>query len=233
MGGRGHRGRRPPLHCPRAVHHRRATHARLGSPRGTPAADRDRGSGWTRHRQRDCHRTRGDACVRTTGVASDVPVAIALRTIPLVAITPLLVVWLGIGYAPKVTIAARISFFPTLVNVMRGFGAATPDQLELMHALAASPEQDFRLVRRPASLPYLFAALRVASTSSVLGAIVAKLIGSDSGLGYLIVAATFEYAVARLGATITISTATAVLAFLAVVATERAEVPRARDSDGA
>lgn len=152
------------------------------------------------------------------------PVAIALRTIPLVAITPLLVVWLGNGYAPKVAIAALISFFPTLVNMARGFAAATPDQLELMHALAASPWQVFRFVRWPASLPYLFSALRIASTSCVLGAIVAEWIGSDRGLGYLIVAATFEYRVARLWAAIAVSTATAVVAFLAVVAVERTVV---------
>jgi NitT/TauT family transport system permease protein len=152
------------------------------------------------------------------------PVAIAVRTIPLVAITPLLIVWLGNGYAPKVAIAALISFFPTLINMARGFAAPTPDQLELMHVLAASPWQTFRIVRWPASLPYLFSALRIASTSCVLGAIVAEWIGSDRGLGYLIVAATFEFRVARLWATIAVSTATAVVAFLAVVAVERSVV---------
>lgn len=159
------------------------------------------------------------------------PVAIALRTIPLVAITPLLVVWLGNGYAPKVAIAALISFFPTLVNMARGFAAARPDQLELMHSLAASPWQVWRLVRWPTSLPYLFSALRIASTSCVLGAIVAEWIGSDRGLGYLIVAATFEYRVARLWATIFVSTATAVLAFLVVAAAERVAIPWGRQSE--
>ena len=153
------------------------------------------------------------------------PVAIGLRTIPLVAITPLLVVWLGNGYAPKIAIAALISFFPTLVNMSRGFAAPSADQLELMHSLAASQWQVFRLVRWPASLPYLFASLKIAATSSVLGAIVAEWIGADRGLGYLIVAATFEYRVARLWATIAVSTALALAAFLMVVAVERLAIP--------
>ncbi|HAH14631.1 MAG TPA: ABC transporter permease, partial [Chloroflexi bacterium] len=153
------------------------------------------------------------------------PVAIGLRTIPIVAITPLLVVWLGNGYAPKIAIAALISFFPTLVNMSRGFASPSPDQLELMHALASSQWQVFRLVRWPASLPYLFASLKIAATSSVLGAIVAEWIGSDRGLGYLIVAATFEYRVARLWATIAVSTALALAAFLTVVAFERLAIP--------
>ncbi|MSQ43704.1 MAG: ABC transporter permease [Chloroflexi bacterium] len=153
------------------------------------------------------------------------PVAIGLRTIPLVAITPLLVVWLGNGYAPKIAIAALISFFPTLVNMSRGFASSSKDQLELMHALAASQWQVFRLVRWPASLPYLFASLKIAATSSVLGAIVAEWIGSDRGLGYLIVAATFEYRVARLWATIAVSTALALAAFLMVVAVEHLAIP--------
>jgi NitT/TauT family transport system permease protein len=107
------------------------------------------------------------------------PLAIGLRTVPLVAITPLLLVWLGTGYAPKIAIAALISFFPTLVNMTRGLAALDRQALDLMRALAASRWQVFTKVRWPASLPYLFSALKIAATSSVLGAVVAEWIGSD------------------------------------------------------
>lgn len=153
------------------------------------------------------------------------PLAIGLRTIPLVAITPLLVVWLGNGYAPKVVIAALISFFPTLVNMTRGLSAMDRQALELMHTMNASPWQVFVKVRWPSSLPYLFSALKIAATSCVLGAVVAEWIGSDRGLGYLVVAATFEFKVARLWATITVTSLLAMLAFLLVVAAERLLVP--------
>jgi NitT/TauT family transport system permease protein len=153
------------------------------------------------------------------------PIAIGLRTIPLVAITPLLLVWLGNGYAPKIVIAALISFFPTLVNMTRGLEAMDRQALELMHTISASRWQVFVKVRWPASLPYLFSALKIAATSSVLGAVVAEWIGSDKGLGYLVVASTFEFKVARLWATIAVSSAIALGGFLLVVLAERLLVP--------
>ena len=153
------------------------------------------------------------------------PVAIGLRTVPLVAITPLLLVWLGNGYAPKVVIAALISFFPTLVNATRGLSALDQQALDLLHTMSASRWQEFTKVRWPSSLPYLFSALKIASTSAVLGAVVAEWIGSDKGLGYLVVASTFEFRIARLWATIAVSTAIALAGFLLVVLAERVLVP--------
>jgi NitT/TauT family transport system permease protein len=153
------------------------------------------------------------------------PLAIGLRTVPLVAITPLLIVWLGNGYAPKVVIAALISFFPTLVNAARGFGALDQQALDLLHTMSASRWQVFAKVRWPASLPYIFSALKIASTSAVLGAVVAEWIGSDRGLGYLVVASTFEFRIARLWATIAVSTAIALAGFVLVLLAERLFVP--------
>ena len=153
------------------------------------------------------------------------PVAIALRTVPLVAITPLLVVWLGNGYAPKVAIAALISFFPTLVNMVRGLSALDRQALDLLHMYSATWWQVYTKVRLPASLPYLFASLKISATSSVLGAVVAEWIGSDRGLGYLVVAATFEFRIARLWAAIAVSSALALFGFLLVVLAERLLIP--------
>jgi len=160
------------------------------------------------------------------------PVAIGLRTVPLVAITPLLIVWLGNGYAPKVVIAALISFFPTLVNATRGFAALDQQALDLLHTMSASRWQVFAKVRWPSSLPYIFSALKIASTSAVLGAVVAEWIGSDRGLGYLVVASTFEFRIARLWATIAVSTAIALAGFLLVALAERALVPWRSEAGG-
>jgi NitT/TauT family transport system permease protein len=160
------------------------------------------------------------------------PVAIALRTVPLVAITPLLLVWLGNGYAPKVAIAALISFFPTLVNMTRGLAALDQQALDLMRTLSASRWQVLIKVRWPTSLPYLFTSLKIAATSCVLGAIVAEWIGSDRGLGYLVVASTFEFRITRLWATVAVSSAIALAAFLLVVLAERLLVPWRDEAPG-
>jgi NitT/TauT family transport system permease protein len=163
------------------------------------------------------------------------PLAIGLRTVPLVAITPLLLVWLGSGYAPKIVIAALISFFPTLVNMTRGLSALDRQALDLLHTLSASSWQVFWKVRWPSSLPYLFSALKIAATSCVLGAVIAEWIGADRGLGYLVVASTFEFKIARLWATIAVTSALALAAFSAVVLAERVFVPwrDAADEPGA
>ncbi|MGH2426389.1 MAG: ABC transporter permease [bacterium] len=152
------------------------------------------------------------------------PLAVAIRTVPIIAITPILVLLLGNGYAPKVAIAALITFFPTLVNMVQGLQAADPQALELMHVLSASKSETFRYVRWPSSLPYLFAALRVAATSSVLGAIVAEWIGSNRGLGYLIVLTTYDFRTALLYAAMALASAIALTFFLFVSVMEWAVV---------
>ncbi|HEY6102787.1 MAG TPA: ABC transporter permease [bacterium] len=152
------------------------------------------------------------------------PLAVAIRTVPIVAISPILVLLLGNGYAPKVAIAGLITFFPTLVNMVQGLQAADAQALELMHVMSASKSETFRYVRWPSSLPYLFAALRVASTSSVLGAIVAEWIGSNKGLGYLIVLTTFDFRTSLLYAAMALASAIALAFFLLISIMEWAVV---------
>jgi NitT/TauT family transport system permease protein len=144
------------------------------------------------------------------------PIAVAVRTVPIVAISPILVLLLGNGYAPKVAIAALITYFPTLVNMVEGLEAADPQALELMHVLSASKGEAFRFVRWPSSLPYLFSALRIASTSCVLGAIVAEWIGSNVGLGYLIVLTTYDFRTALLYAAMAVASAMALSFFFLI-----------------
>src|SRR5207244_11192291 len=112
------------------------------------------------------------------------PVAVAVRTLPIVAIAPIFVLMLGNGYSPKIAIAALITFFPTLVNMVEGLESTDPQAMELMHVLSASKTEIFRHVRWPSSLPYLFSAMRIASTSSALGALLAEGIGTTDGLDY-------------------------------------------------
>jgi NitT/TauT family transport system permease protein len=149
------------------------------------------------------------------------PIAVAIRTVPIVAIAPILVLLLGNGYAPKVVIAALISFFPTLVNMVRGLESAEPSALELMRVLSASPAQVFWKLRVPSSLPFLFAALKIAASSCVIGAIVAEWIGADTGLGYLITVSTFEFRTGLLYAAMVVGSAMALALFGAVVVAER------------
>lgn len=114
------------------------------------------------------------------------PIAITLKTTPLVAIAPLLVLWMGTGVWSKVTAAALISFFPVLVNTVKGLKAADAEYFEFFRSLNASRAQEFSKLRIPYCMPYLFSALKISSSLAIVGAIVGEFVGATKGLGYLI-----------------------------------------------
>ena len=149
------------------------------------------------------------------------PIAVFINTIPIIAIAPILVLLLGNGYAPKIAIASLICFFPTLVNMVRGLRAVSPQMLELMRILSATKRETLMRVRVKCALPFLFAALKIASTTCVIGAIVGEWIGSNYGLGSLIIEATYNFRSPLLYATVVLSSLMAVAAFSLVSFVER------------
>lgn len=149
------------------------------------------------------------------------PIVIVIRTIPVVAIAPVLVLMLGNGLAPKIVIAALISFFPTLVNMVEGLQSVDSQSVELFRVLSASKWEVFWKLRIYKSLPFLFASLKIASTASVIGAVVAEWIGSDEGLGALIILATFNFRTSLLYATMVFASILALALFAAIALLER------------
>jgi NitT/TauT family transport system permease protein len=144
------------------------------------------------------------------------PIAVFIKAIPIIAVAPILVLIFGNGIAPKIIIAGLICFFPTLVNMVQGLRSASPAMLDLMRVLSASNSEILWKVRFPSSMPFLFAALKIAATSSVMGAIVAEWIGSSFGLGALIIEATYNFRSPLLYATIVIAASLAVVLFFIV-----------------
>jgi len=135
------------------------------------------------------------------------PIAVMVNTIPVVAKAPILVLLLGNGMEPKIAIAALICFFPTLVNMTRGLRDVSNEQLELMRILSATPREVFFKLRVLNSLPYLFSALKIAASTAVIGAIVGEWIGSNIGIGALIIQSTYNFDSAMLYATIVVGSA--------------------------
>lgn len=116
------------------------------------------------------------------------PFVVASQTVPLIAIAPMIVIWGGrIGWPPLVSVAmisAYLAFFPVTINALRGLRSPDPAAVELMRSYAATESQVLWKLRLPASLPYLFTALKIAATTSVIGAIVGELpAGVPDGLG--------------------------------------------------
>ena len=146
---------------------------------------------------------------------------VLINSIPVVAKAPILVLLLGNGFAPKIAIAAVISFFPTLVNMVRGLESVNPQAMELMRVLSASEREVFMKLRVYNSLPYLFSALRISASSSVIGAIVGEWIGSNYGIGALIIQATYSFDSALLYAAVFVGSAFSVLFFMTISLAER------------
>jgi NitT/TauT family transport system permease protein len=124
------------------------------------------------------------------------PYFIAARAIPIIAFAPIANAWFGIEKGSKIFIAALLCFFPVLVNTLRGLTSVRPQQVELMRSYAANNIAVFRRVRIPTSLPYVFAALKIASVLAMIGAIVGEYFGgSQEQLGIQIKnsAALFQF----------------------------------------
>jgi len=120
------------------------------------------------------------------------PYAVAVKAVPVIAISPLLILWFGNGLLSKVVMAALISFFPVLVNATTGLRQISSEALSLFQTLSASRTQILTHLRIPSAAPYLFSSLKVASTLSVVGAIVAELAGADKGIGFVLMVAALR-----------------------------------------
>jgi ABC-type nitrate/sulfonate/bicarbonate transport system permease component len=114
------------------------------------------------------------------------PIVIGLRTAPVLAIAPILIMVFGRGIGTAIAVVVIVSFFPIMVNAMKGFGSTRKNALELMHVLGASASKTFIKVRLPFALPYIFTGLRSAATSAILSAMLAEWLSGAPGLGTMI-----------------------------------------------
>ena len=121
------------------------------------------------------------------------PYLVASQAVPIVAIAPLLVIWLGDGILSKTVICALIVFFPVLVNTIVGVRAVPIALYDLMNSLHATRSQILWKVEVPASLPVFLGGLRIGATLSVIGAIVGELVSAEKGLGFLLQLGDFQY----------------------------------------
>jgi len=117
------------------------------------------------------------------------PILLTAQVLPKVALAPLFIVWFGFGLLPKVLMTFLISFFPIIIDSLIGLNAVRPESLMLVRSMGGTRWQAFWKVRLPGALPSIFGGFKVAITFAVVGTIVAEFVGSDNGLGYILVLA--------------------------------------------
>jgi len=113
------------------------------------------------------------------------PLLVTLNMIPKVALGPLIIVWFKYGVGPNILMAFAICFFPIVLTTARGLKEVEPELLDLVRTLKGSRWQIFTKIQLPGALPYIFSGMKVAASLAVAGAIVGEFLGSDRGLGYL------------------------------------------------
>lgn len=132
------------------------------------------------------------------------PLIITIQLVPKVAWTPLFIVWAGIGWESRMSIATFIAFFPILIAMVTGLQSTDKSLVRLCQALTASKWQIFWMVRLPASVPYFFSGCKIAITLAVIGVIVGEFISSSEGLGFLILLGAANYETDLILASITV-----------------------------
>lgn len=148
-------------------------------------------------------------------------IGIIIDSIPLIALTPILMVWLGNGVTSRIVIATIAALFPMLVGMIQGLKSADRNAVELFHVISAGRWQRLTKLLLPAALPYLFQALKIAAPLAVLGALIAEWVSAERGLGIMMVYALFSFDVALVWLTIVAVCLMAMIGYAAAALAER------------
>ena len=159
------------------------------------------------------------------------PLLVASQSIPKVAIAPILLVWFGTGIKSKLAMAFVIAFFPVVVDTATGLRSTSPELLELARSLQCTRLQTFFKIQLPSALPSIFSGAKIAVTLSVIGAVIGEFIGSNEGLGNLLLTANSQLNSPLVWASLTILSVLGMVLYALVVLAERLLMPWEPDGD--
>lgn len=149
------------------------------------------------------------------------PFLLASQIVPVFAVAPLLVVWLGYGIWAKVVVTALVGFFPVAVSESDGLRSAGPSAIDLLRSMGATRRQILKKLLLPASLPSLFSGLKLAATLSVVGATIGEWVGARRGIGFLMLEANARQRLDLVFAAILVLTLVGLLLYLTLRIIER------------
>jgi len=159
------------------------------------------------------------------------PLLVASQSIPKVAVAPILLVWFGTGIKSKLAMAFVIAFFPVVVDTATGLRSTSPELIELARSLQCTRLQTFFKIQLPSALPSIFSGAKIAVTLSVIGAVIGEFIGSNEGLGNLLLTANSQLNSPLVWASLTVLSVLGVILYGFVVVAERLLMPWAVDAD--
>ena len=121
------------------------------------------------------------------------PYLVGFQAIPKIALAPLFIIWFGFGMTSKVVMAATIAFFPILINIIEGLKSADAEQIRMLRVFGATRFQIFHKVQVPNAMPFFFAGLDVGLLLAILGAVVGEFLGSQVGLGNMVLTLQYNF----------------------------------------
>lgn len=153
------------------------------------------------------------------------PLLVLSQTIPTIAIAPLLMLWMGFGMAPKITLVVLTTFFPIAVGLLNGFESVDKDTVNLLRSMGAGRWQIFKIVKLPSSISYFFSGLKVSASYAVVGAVVAEWLGGFNGLGVYMIRVKKAYAFDKMFAVIVFISIISLLLMLLVTLCQKLLTP--------
>lgn len=153
------------------------------------------------------------------------PILLAMQSVPKVAIAPLLALWIGFGALPKILVVFLVCFFPIIVATATGLASVPMPVMDLIRSLSANQLQTFIKIRFPTAMPHIFVGLKIAITFAVIGAVIGEFVGSESGLGYLILVSSSQARTPVAFAALLLLTVMSIVLYYAIELIERIAVP--------
>jgi len=153
------------------------------------------------------------------------PILLLTQTMPVIAVAPLLILWMGYGLAPKITLVFLTCFFPVTIGLLGAFASADGDALKLLQSMGAKKWQLYRYIKIPQALGAFFSGLKIAASYSIIGAVIAEWLGGDAGLGVYMIRVRRSYSFDKMFAVILLVSALSLLLIKLVALLEKKSMP--------
>jgi ABC-type nitrate/sulfonate/bicarbonate transport system permease component len=161
------------------------------------------------------------------------PLLLLTQTMPIIAIAPLLILWMGYGSAPKITLVFIFCFFPITIGLLGAFERVDGDTVKLLQSMGASRRQIYRYIKLPQSLPAFFSGLKIAGSYSIVGAVIAEWLGGNAGLGVYMIRVRRSYSFDKMFAVILLTSALSIVLIKLIEIVQRAATPWIKDAERA
>jgi len=156
------------------------------------------------------------------------PLLLLTQTVPTIAIAPLLILWMGYGPAPKITLVFIVCFFPMTIGLLGAFARTDADAVKLLLSMGASRPQIYRYIKLPQAMPAFFSGLKIAGSYSIVGAVISEWLGGNAGLGVYMIRVRRSYSFDKMFAVILLTSVLSVLLIKLIAVIEKRALPWAK-----